>query len=160
MTYTIIRVREEHLPEILAIERACFSLPWTEAMLRAQLAPEDRIFLAAVDGTGRVAGYVSAMTVLDEGYIANVAVAPEARRRGIARALLTELERRARAIPLAFLTLEVRAGNAPAIALYASLGYETVGRRRNYYEKPVEDALLMTRVLTAPNSEKNEEETR
>ena len=69
-------------------------------------------------------------------------------------------ERRARAIPLAFLTLEVRAGNAPAIALYASLGYETVGRRRNYYEKPIEDALLMTRVLTAPNSEKNEEETR
>ena len=156
---TVLDTQERHLDALEALEKQCFSVPWTRGQLRSCLPDEHHVFLAAEED-GRLIAYVGMMHVLDEGYIANVAVAPEARRRGVARALLTELERRARAIPLAFLTLEVRAGNAPAIALYASLGYETVGRRRNYYEKPVEDALLMTRVLTAPNSEKNEEETR
>ena len=85
-----------------------------------------------------VLGYANFLHVLDEGDIGNVAVAPEYRRQGIA------LCARAAALDLAFLTLEVRASNAPAIALYRKHGFQAVGQRRNYYQKPDEDALLMT----------------
>jgi ribosomal-protein-alanine N-acetyltransferase len=146
MAITITDAREEQLPQLLQLERQCFSVPWTEAMLRAQLSSGDHVFLVAEED-GAVLGYAGLLFVLDEGYISNVAVAPAQRRRGVARALLGALERRAREKGLAFLTLEVRAGNAAAIALYAGCGYETVGRRKNYYEKPAEDALLMTRFL-------------
>lgn len=143
MNFVITDVREELLPQIAEIERECFSLPWTEDMLRAQLDRERCVFLAALEG-GTVLGYVGLTFVLDEGYISNVAVAPLCRRRGVAGALIAELTERARALRLAFLTLEVRAGNAPAVALYAKHGFRVVGRRRGYYEKPREDALLMT----------------
>ena len=96
-----------------------------------------------------MAGYAGLMHVLDEGYINNVAVDPALRRRGTADALLDELERRCRALCLSFATLEVRAGNAPAIALYEKHGYRSVGLRRRYYEKPVEDAVIMTLELQA-----------
>ena len=138
----IVNVSEDLLPQIEALEQICFSVPWTPEQLRHQLG-ERQIFLAAVE-EGRVAGYVGLMYVLDEGYISNVAVDPAFRRRGIARALLQELERRCRELELAFMTLEVRASNTPAIALYESLGYGQVGRRKNYYKNPSEDAILMT----------------
>lgn len=143
MSFVIVDARKEHLPQIAGIERECFSLPWTERMLRSQLDGERCVFLAALEG-GTVLGYAGLAHVLDEGYISNVAVAPAYRRRGVARALVTELAQRARALSLSFLTLEVREGNAPAIALYARHGFRVVGRRRGYYEKPREDALLMT----------------
>ena len=145
--YHISEAREELLPQLQQIEQRSFSVPWTEAMLRLQLDPNSHVFLTAETGSGLVAGYVGMMYVLDEGYISNVAVAPEYRRQGVADGLLDALEARARALRLSFLTLEVRAGNAPAIALYQKHGFSVVGRRPNYYEKPREDALLMTRVL-------------
>ena len=86
-------------------------------------------------------------SVLDEGSLDNIAVAPDRRRQGIADALLTAVEARARAMELRFITLEVRASNGPAAALYAKHGFVPVGRRTNYYEKPREDAILMTLVL-------------
>ena len=132
----------EQLDEIEAVERACFSLPWSRRNLESQMSGAHSVFLCAFDETG-VLGYVGLTTVLDEGYIANVAVAPRARRRGIADELLTALETRTRGT-LAFLTLEVRESNAAAIALYEKHGYTFVGRRKNYYEQPQEDALLMT----------------
>ena len=147
MEYIITDAREEMLPQLRKIEEQCFSVPWTEAMLRAQLTPETHIFLAAETPQGEFAGYIGLMFVLDEGYISNVAVAPRFRRQGIAEALICELVRRAEEKQLAFLTLEVRESNLPAIALYEKCGFQTVGRRKNYYEKPTEDALLMTRVL-------------
>jgi ribosomal-protein-alanine N-acetyltransferase len=88
--------------------------------------------------------------VLDEGYLANGAVARAYRRRGVAAALLREMRRRAMARGISFLTLEVRASNAPAIALYAGQGYVQVGRRKNYYANPREDAILMTWRPAAP----------
>lgn len=146
MEYIITDAREEMLPQLLEIEKECFSVPWTEAMLRAQMAPETHIFLTAeTDGT--VLGYIGLMFVLDEGYISNVATAPQFRRQGVAEALIRALVRRAEEKRLAFLTLEVRESNAPAIALYEKCGFRTVGRRKNYYEKPTEDAILMTRLL-------------
>lgn len=138
--------REGDIESIAGIERECFSPPWTPEQLRIQLRP-GHVFLAACED-GEVIGYAGLEHVLDEGYISNVATAPYRRRRGIAGALLRELEKRARALDLAFLTLEVREGNLPARALYAGLGYAVVGRRKNYYQNPREDAILMTRELT------------
>ena len=142
----IADVHEEQLDEIEELEGRCFSVPWKREMLQSQLG-EGHIFLAA-NTDGRVAGYVGMMTVLDEGYISNVAVAPEMRRRGIADTLLRELERRARKMELSFMTLEVRQSNAPAIALYEKHGFSRVGVRRGYYEQPREDAVLMTLKFT------------
>ena len=92
-------------------------------------------------------GYVGMMCVLDEGYIANVAVSPDWRRQGIGDALIAELLRRAVSRELAFVTLEVRAGNEAAKALYAKHGFVPVGLRKKYYASPTEDAVLMTKFL-------------
>ena len=147
MEITITDAREELLPQIQRIEQQSFSVPWTEQMLRMQLEPDSHVFLTAETADG-VVGYIGMMYVLDEGYITNVAVRQDCRRRGIADALLGELERRARALMLSFLTLEVRESNAPAVALYEKRAYRIVGRRKHYYERPTEDALLMTLTLT------------
>lgn len=135
-------VTAEDIGKILEIERECFSLPWTERQLALQLEP-GHVFLAACEG-GELVGYAGLGYVLDEGCISNVAVAPGHRRRGAAGALLAELSRRARALNLSFLTLEVRRGNAAARALYEKFGYKSVGCRKNYYQNPREDAILMT----------------
>lgn len=144
--FVITDAREELLPQIQKIEQQSFSVPWTEAMLRLQLDPDSHVFLTA-ETEGNVIGYIGMMFVLDEGYISNVAVHPLWRGRGVADGLLYALEERARQKMLSFLTLEVRESNAPAIALYEKHGFRTVGRRKNYYEKPAEDAILMTRTL-------------
>ena len=101
--------------------------------------------LAEYDGA--VAGYIGMMCVLDEGYISNVAVSPDYRRKGIGRLLVSEMLSRAEKKKLSFATLEVREHNESAIALYASAGFSPVGRRKNYYERPREDALLMTKTF-------------
>jgi ribosomal-protein-alanine N-acetyltransferase len=147
MEITIADASEALLPQIQRIEQQSFSVPWTEQMLRMQLDPDSHVFLTA-EADGGVVGYIGMMYVLDEGYISNVAVHPDFRRRGVADALLDALEARARALLLSFLTLEVRQSNAPAVALYEKHGYRIAGRRRNYYEKPTEDALLMTLTLS------------
>ncbi len=135
----------ELVPQIVALEEQCFSLPWTEAQLISQLPDERHEFIAALDENGRVAGYVGMMFVLDEGYISNVAVDSSLRRRGIGDALIAEMNSRAQKRGLAFVTLEVRESNAPAIALYAKHGYVPVGERKNYYDFPRENAILMTK---------------
>lgn len=143
----LIRLTEEHIPQMVQLEKICFSLPWNADMIRSELENPSCLYLAAVDGDILV-GYIGVQTVLDEGYINNVAVRPEYRRRGIASALISLLIEQAREIGLAFLTLEVRESNSPAIAVYEKLGFAPVGRRKNYYEKPREDAVLMTIFFT------------
>ena len=145
MEYRIIDTTEAQLEQIQAIERQCFSCPWTLDQLRSQLSDDRHVFLAAVAENGAVLGYVGMMFVLDEGYISNVAVAPAYRLQGVADALISALVMRAEELGLAFVTLEVRAGNEPAKALYAKHGFVPVGRRKNYYDLPKEDAILMTR---------------
>ena len=147
MPFQICPAAEADLEAIEAIEVACFSLPWTREQLLSQLPDEQHEFLTAKDDTGAVLGYVGMMTVLDEGYISNVAVRPDCRRRGIADALIRETLDAADRRELAFVTLEVRSGNEAAIALYAKHGFLPVGRRKNYYELPREDAILMTKFL-------------
>ena len=137
----IVTMEERHLAALAEIEKACFHAPWSEKMLREELGKG--IFLAA-EQDGVTAGYVGCQTVLDEGYITNVAVSPDFRRQGIARALITALLDRAKISGLSFVTLEVRASNAPAIALYAGAGFAPVGERKNFYSNPTENAVLMT----------------
>lgn len=152
MDYTILDAAARHLPQVERLEQVCFSVPWTEAQLRAQLPDDRHVFLVAERG-GEVLGYVGLMYVLDEGYISNVAVSPDCRRQGIGAALIAELIRRAGQLELAFLTLEARASNAPAIRLYEKMGFQQVGRRKNYYQRPEENAILMTLFLNGGKTE-------
>ena len=92
---------------------------------------------------GRVAGYIGSQTVCEESDMMNVAVHPDFRRRGIGEALVKALETELRARGSHCLTLEVRASNAPAIALYEKLGFSQAGLRKNYYRDPKEDALIL-----------------
>lgn len=146
MDFRIVDAGESELAGIERIEKLCFSMPWTEAQIRSQLPDGGHIFLAAVEG-GEVLGYAGAMLAADEGYISNVAVSPGHRRLGIGGRLLDEMTARGRALDLAFLTLEVRKTNTAARELYRSRGFADVGVRKNYYESPREDAILMTLFL-------------
>ena len=146
MAFQVQDAENKQLSQLEELEKLCFSLPWTREQLESQLPDGQHIFLVAVVGE-RVLGYVGMMYVLDEGYISNVAVSPEARRRGIGDALISELLLRAEEKALSFVTLEVRESNAPAIALYGRFGFTPVGRRKGYYDAPKEDAILMTRLL-------------
>ena len=132
------------LDRLEELEALCFSMPWTREQLGSQLPDAMHVFLVA-DANGTAVGYVGMMHVVDEGYISNVAVAPEYRRRGAADALIAALVDRCAELSLAFVTLEVRRSNYPAIALYEKHGFVRVGERRDYYELPREDALLMTK---------------
>ena len=143
MEYTIVPMDRSHVGQIAELERECFSTPWSEAMLTEALFDTQASFIVAESEDGGLLGYAGLHVVLDEGYIDNIAVEPNARRHGVADELL-DVFCRFGAANLAFLTLEVRASNAPAIALYEKLGFREVGRRKNYYRAEHEDALLMT----------------
>lgn len=143
MNYRLIPMTAEHVPQVAALERTCFSHPWTEDMLRQELWNDAAVIVVAEGEDGTVLGYAGLQAVLDEGYINNVAVDPRFRRQGVADELIAAFVRFGKA-KLAFLTLEVRASNAPAIALYAKHGFQTAGHRRDYYNDPKEDAILMT----------------
>lgn len=132
-----------HLEGVLSIERACFERPWSEQTFTDALYNDAVSLIAAQGEDGTVLGYAEVRVILDEGTLERIAVAPRYRRQGIAEALLDAYIQYGRE-HLAFLTLEVRAGNAPAIALYEKLGFREVGRRKNYYRAEHEDALLMT----------------
>ena len=135
----IIRMNESHVSAVAELERQNFSEPWPEIAVRSELTNALALWLVAVED-GVVAGYVGSQTVLQEADMMNIAVSESHRRRGIARMLVEELIRQLDAYQL---TLEVRASNAPAIALYEKLGFTQVGLRKNYYHKPKEDALIL-----------------
>ena len=143
ISYRLVPMTAELIPAIAEIEQLCFSQPWSENALHEELFNDSACFITAVTDDGDVVGYAGLHCVLDEGYIDNVAVRPEYRRQGVAGELLGAFLRFGQA-KLAFLTLEVRASNSPAIALYQKYGFREVGRRKNYYTAPVEDAILMT----------------
>ena len=145
MHVRIVPMTADHLDEVAELERVCFPPPWSRNMLAEELDNYLSAFLVALDDNDKVAGYAGLQAVLDEGYITNVAVRPDCRRQGIAGKLLQVFLDFAKGNPLAFLSLEVRASNYDAIALYGSRGFRSVGRRKNYYEHPREDAIIMTK---------------
>lgn len=136
----IRRAERGDLAFIAALEKETFSLPQSEAAFADMLGKEDRILLVA-EQHGAPIGYVCAYTVCRESDILTVAVAPAARRCGAGRALLEALSD-ALAGDSDAIFLEVRQSNAPARALYASMGFCEVGVRRGYYQHPKEDAVL------------------
>ena len=154
MSVKIVPMTADHLEELEKLERICFSRPWSRKMLAEELENQCAAFLVAEDSvSGRVLGYAGLMVVADEGYITNVAVFPEYRRQGIAAQILQVFLQFAAANHLAFLTLEVRPSNAAAIALYQGFGFEEVGRRKNYYYLPKEDALILTKYFETGEAE-------
>ena len=145
MEYAIRDVGPDDIPQIVEVEKSCFSLPWTAEQLAGQIKDAQHEFIAAISPDGTVLGYVGMMYVLDEGYISNVATDLPWRRQGIADALIGRLCAICEGLRLSFVSLEVRAGNAPAVALYEKHGFAPVGLRKNYYERPREDAVIMTK---------------
>ena len=131
-----------HVAQIAELEKICFSDPWSENSIASELDNKLAFWLVALEGD-TVAGYIGSQTVLDETDMMNVAVHPDYRRMGIAEALVTGLVEALKEKKSHCLTLEVRASNAPAIALYEKLGFLEIGRRKNYYRNPREDALIL-----------------
>jgi len=144
----IVPMTADHLDQVADLERICFSAPWSRNMLAEELDNACSAFLVALDSKENVVGYAGLQVILDEGYITNVAVRPEYRKQGVASRLLQVFVDFALGNSLAFLTLEVRPSNTAAIVLYGRHGFRTMGRRKNYYEHPREDALIMTREFT------------
>lgn len=144
MDFRLLPMDRSTVPDVAAIERECFSQPWSEDMLAEELYNDNASFIVAVADDGTVLGYAGLTVVLDEGYINNVAVRSQYRRMGVADALLGTFIHFAED-HLAFLTLEVRASNDKAISLYTKNGFVQEGRRKDYYKAPKEDAIIMTR---------------
>ncbi len=137
---------ERDLGWIESLERECFSLPWTREQLEHQINGRCSLLLVACCG-GEPAGYMGLDFVLDEGYVTNVCTAPAFRRRGVASALIDGVTARGRELGLSFITLEARVSNAAARSLYAGKGFIEAGIRPGYYERPKEDAVIMTLYL-------------
>ena len=140
----ILPMTKDDIHDIAQIEKECFADPWSEDALSAELSNENAVFLTAKI-QGKVAGYIGVHTVLDESYIANVAVGSDFRRQGIASALLDSAEEKVRERNCSFISLEVRVSNTPAIKLYEKHGYISQGERKNFYSHPTENALIMTK---------------
>lgn len=138
----IVKMTDAHVASIAEIEKLCFSDPWSEKSVASELTNKLSLWLVALDGD-RVAGYIGSQSVLDGADVMNVAVHPDYRRQGIGRALVERLVAELQKTVVTFLMLEVRASNEPALALYTQLGFVEVGRRKNYYRNPKEDALIM-----------------
>jgi [ribosomal protein S18]-alanine N-acetyltransferase len=142
-------MRLDDIDAIILIDRLSFSLPWPASAFRYELTsnPSSLLWVAEVDsadGTSCVVGAVVVWMILDEAHIATLAVHPDYRRRGISRQLLVTVLRQAIARGALLATLEVRANNLAAQALYKQFKFEIVGRRPRYYQDNFEDALIMT----------------
>jgi len=135
-------MKASHVAQIAQLETICFSDPWSEKSIASELDNKLSFWLTAMDGD-RLAGYIGSQTVMDETDMMNVAVHPDFRRKGIAEALVNTLVEELKKKGSHCLTLEVRASNSPAISLYEKLGFSEIGRRKNYYRNPREDALIL-----------------
>ena len=137
-----VEMNATHVSQVAALEKLCFADPWSEKSVASELGNDLALWLVAVDGD-TVVGYIGSQTVCGETDMMNVAVHPDHRRRGIAAILIEQLILELKNRGSCSLTLEVRASNDGAIALYDKLGFRQVGRRPNYYRNPKEDALIL-----------------
>ena len=138
----IAKMQEQHVAQVAALEKLCFSDPWSEKSVAGELSNELALWLVALEGE-TVAGYIGSQTVMGESDMMNVAVHPDCRKQGIATGLIVGLVEELHRRGSHSLTLEVRASNDSAISLYRKLDFQEVGRRRNYYLNPREDALIL-----------------
>ncbi len=140
---TIVKMTSSDIPSAASIEKECFVHPWSEQSIESEMCKGSSLFFMAFEDEIPI-GYVGLSSVLDEGYMGNLAVSADFRRKGVGKALMQRLIEECKAKKLAFVTLEVRESNYPAVRLYESLGFTRVGLRKNYYTEPSENALLMT----------------
>lgn len=148
MSSTIIRkMRAEDLSQVCEIEKDNFSLPWSEKSFSESMERKDTVFLTAIV-SGEVAGYIGCYCIAGTGEITNVAVKASFRRRGIGGMLLEKLYEEGAALETYEFFLEVRESNEAAIALYSRQGFVKTGIRKNFYEKPVENAVIMWKYET------------
>ena len=138
----ILPMDHSHIPQIAELETLCFSDPWSEASIASELSNPLSCWLVAVEGE-KLAGYIGSQTVMGETDMMNVAVDPDFRRQGVAQTLILALVEALKVRGSHWLMLEVRDSNVPARALYEKLGFAEVGRRKNYYRNPKEDALIL-----------------
>lgn len=142
---SVVGMAQEHISAVAQLEKECFGeCAWSENSLNESLQTDGANFFVALYN-GEIAGYVGMNTVLDEGYVTNVAVSGKFRRKGIADSLISRLDECMEEKKLSFISLEVRASNTPAISLYEKNGYKNVGVRKNFYRLPTEDAYIMTK---------------
>lgn len=140
----IAPMQEEDTGDIAAIEKECFSSPWSLEGIKEELRNDSARFFVFRQN-GRAVGYIGSHIVLDECYIANVAVLPDFRRKKIGERLIERAMKAARDEGCSFISLEVRVSNSAAISLYEKMGFERIGERKNFYSSPTENALIMTR---------------
>ncbi|MEO8200157.1 MAG: ribosomal protein S18-alanine N-acetyltransferase [Gemmatimonadota bacterium] len=143
VAYQIRPARLADVSELADLEPRCFTDPWSAQGFREMLGYPHVVALVAELKSRRIAGYLIARAIEDEGEILNIAVAPENRRHGIGLGLLETALRDLSGRGVESVFLEVRASNQPAVDLYVRLGFRPVGRRREYYRKPVEDAMVL-----------------
>ena len=149
---TIREMSASDIDGVAALEAEIFSMPWSARGFADTLHREDVLFLVACEGANLL-GYVGVYCTADEGEITNVAVAQSARRRGVGRALIGELIRALADRKIFRIVLEVRVSNEPALHLYEQEGFAVVGTRKNFYEKPTEDAYVMVREPIVPTGD-------
>ncbi|MEO8029355.1 MAG: ribosomal protein S18-alanine N-acetyltransferase [Gemmatimonadota bacterium] len=147
--YLIRPASSADIADLVRIERACFSDPWSAQGFQEVLSARGSLGLIAQDETDAVAGYLLARSVLDECEILNLAVLPEARRKGIGRRILERALAEIRAGGVTRIYLEVRPSNQPAQSLYADFGFRPLGLRPNYYRSPREDGLVLCLTIGA-----------
>jgi ribosomal-protein-alanine N-acetyltransferase len=143
----IVPLGREHLDQIIAIERASFTDPWTRGMFESELDTEARGYARGALRLRHLVGYLFAILIPDEAHIGNLAVTPAERRNGVAQELLDQLVKDAMAAGVRRVTLEVRASNHTARKFYYKNHFIDIAMRKNYYRSPVEDAIVMYRVL-------------
>lgn len=136
----------EDISGVCLVEEECFTQPWSYNAFLSELQNDTAVTLIAIDEK-EVVGFVNARFLLGEGSINNIAVTARERRRHVGDSLMKALLSRASSTGILTLTLEVRASNKGAISFYRSYGFTEVGRRKSFYEQPLEDALLMTLTL-------------
>ena len=136
----------EDIEAVVKIEKENFSVPWDENGFLSFMLREGTIFLTALNDN-EVVGYCGLISAADEADITNVSVSQSMRKKGIGRMLLSELIKEAGESGIKKIFLEVRESNIPALSLYNGFGFKQVGMRKDYYEKPVENALLMLKEL-------------
>ena len=143
MELIIEKMTSAHIEEIAKLEKECFSTPWSEDGLKSELDNNFARFFVAFC-KGKIAGYIGSHNILGEVYITNVAVFPEFRRNGVGNRLVEFFVNQMKSENAEFITLEVRESNSNAISLYEKCGFQKVGQRKDFYEKPKENAILMT----------------
>lgn len=141
--FSVTEAAEDIAEKIADLEKVCFSSPWSKSVI-VDAMKHGTVFFAATRND-KLIGYIGISVILDEGYITNVAVYPEYRKKGVATALLNAVFSLAEEKKLSFVSLEVRESNNAAISLYKKLGFNEAGLRKNFYDNPKENAIILTK---------------